>query len=292
MRAISISILLAAATTAAADPPARPKVLVLPLAAPQTIGGNVARAFDARLLVALDDTRRVQTITHDEEPECTTMPCLAQLGVETGAAYVLSISAVREEAGLTLFGTLVDVKTATAWRRVELPRLAPAMLASAGPGELVPQILGITAAAPVLGFARPTGDPAIAATTEIADQLAALRAFKVIPPGGTDRSALTHRADLTLTELSIEEPRRHLCTWLDGKLVGTLAITELATGRVVFTKTVTIEASRRKHFTTRTQVAQLLVEGAVAQWITAFRSSSALRVAAAAPSVSPAPPRR
>jgi hypothetical protein len=278
LRAITIVIASGFATvTAAADTP-KPKVLVLPLAATQAIDANAARTFDARLLVALDDTRRIQTITHDEEPECTTMKCLAALGVETGAAYVLSLSVVREDTNLTLFGTLIDVKTATAWRRIELPRVNPATLSKAAPGELVPQILGTPAqTAPVLGFARPTGAEALTAMTQVADNIAALKAFKVIPLDGTDRAQLTHRADLTVSELAIEEPRRHLCKWLDGKFVGTLAVTELATGRVVFTKTVTIEASRRAHFSSRTEIAQLLVDRAVADWMTAFRSSGALK---------------
>ncbi|MEO8700748.1 MAG: hypothetical protein ABI867_11925 [Kofleriaceae bacterium] len=275
MRAMLIALMTLATSIAAADAP-RPKVLVLPLAESQAIDAGVARTFDARLLVALEDSKRIQVITHDEELECTTMKCLAATGVELGVAYVLSLAVVREDAGLTVFGALIDVKTATAWRRIELPRVNPATLSKSAPGELVPQILGITAKTAVLGFSLATGE-ALTATQEIQDQITAMRAFKVIPLGGNDRSALTHRADITLTELSIEEPRRHLCRWLDGKLVGTFAVTELATGQVVFTKTVTIEASRRAHFSSRTEISQLLIDRAVADWMTAFRASGGIK---------------
>jgi hypothetical protein len=267
-------LVLAFAATAFAE---KPKVLVLPLAPTHAIDAGTARTFDARLLVALDDTKRVQTITHDEEPECTTMKCLAALGTETGAAYVLAMSAVREDSGLTLFGTLVDVKTATAWRRVELPRVNPAMLSKVAPAELVPQILGLTPGPAVLGFARPTDPAAVTATQVMAEHLGGLRAFKVIPVDGTDRSPLTHRADLVISELAIATPRRHLCKWLDGTLVGTFSVTDLSNGRVIFTKTAAIQVSRRAHFSSETEVADLLVGGAVEQWMTAFLQQGVLK---------------
>ncbi|HSK01802.1 MAG TPA: hypothetical protein VK932_11200, partial [Kofleriaceae bacterium] len=123
----SILVVASLAAPAAADAPrpgpprgpARilPRILVLPLPPSQALDPAVARAFDARLLVALDDTRRVVTVTPSEEPECTSASCLAAMGTGAGAAFVLSLAAVREAGGLTLFGTLVDAQTATAARR-------------------------------------------------------------------------------------------------------------------------------------------------------------------------------
>jgi hypothetical protein len=98
----------------------------------------------------------------------------------------------------------------------------------------------------------------------------------VVPLDGGDRSQLTHRADIVLTEVSIAEPRRHLCKWLDGKLVGTLSVTDLSNGRVIFTKTATVETSRRAHFSSRTEVTELLLASAVADWMAAFRSAGVL----------------
>ena len=129
MRIIVAMAVLCAATSASAD--ARHKILVLPLAPTHAISVDVARAFDARLLVALDDTRKIQKLTHDEDTECTTLPCLANLGDKLGASYVLSLAVVPEGRTLTLFGTLVDVKTQTAWRRVELPKVNASTLAKA-----------------------------------------------------------------------------------------------------------------------------------------------------------------
>lgn len=264
---------------AAADaPPARPRVLVLPLAPSAAVDTALARTFDARLLVALDDSRRVTTVTHDEEPECTTLPCLADLGEDTGAAYVLALSAVKEDSRLTLFGTLVDVKSRTAWRRIELPRVEPAALAKSAPAELVPQILGTPAGAPVLGFARPASAAGVEIARAIADEVAGLRAFDVVPlEAEGNRIPLTHRAELVIDDLSIAEPRRQLCTWYEGRLTGTFRVTELATGRVVFAKAVDVEAARRKHFSSRTEIQQLLVDRAVTQWVAAFRAHGVLK---------------
>jgi hypothetical protein len=259
-------------STAHADD--KPRMLVLPLPPTTAIDAGLARTFDARLLVALDDTRRVVTVTPTDEPECTTLPCLAELGTANQAALVLSMTVVREGESVTLFGTLIDSATATATRRVELPRLDPAALPRAAPGELVPQIVGTAPGPTVLGIARPTTTGAattLAAT--MTDRLVELRAFKVVPSDGSDRSALTHRADLAIAELTIDTPRRHLCKFLDGTLVGTFSITELATGRVVFTKTVTVTASRRAAFSSQSKVTDLLLAGAVDQWMEAFRAA-------------------
>ena len=272
-----VASLAGSAFADSAPAPPKLRMLVLPLPPSHAIDGNVARTFDARLLVALDDTRRVQTITHDEEPECTTTKCLAALGVENGAAYVLSMSVVREDGGLTLFGTLVDTKSATAWRRIELPRIDPATLSRMAPAELVPQILGTQPGGIVLGFAKPRDAAGAAATFAITEHLTALRAFKVVPPDGTDRTSLTHRAEVVLTEVSVAEPRRHLCKWLDGTLVGTFSITDLSNGRVVFTKTVATEASERAHFSSRAEITDTMLGEAVAEWVTAFRDAGVFR---------------
>jgi len=270
-----VVVVVASGSLAIANPKPRPKVLVLPLAPTHAVDANTARAFDARLLVALDDTGRVQTVTHDEEPECTTLPCLASLGNRTGVAYVLQLAAVPEGSTLTVFGTLVDVKTATAWRRIELPKIAANTLARA-PAELVPQVLG-TAGPTVLAFARPASASGLTMAKEVADQLKALRAFKVLPLDTTDRSPPTHRAEIIVTDLSIAEPRRGLCKWYDGTLSGTFAITDLSNGRVVWSKQITVEASRRAHFSSHAEVTNLLLDQAVSRWTAAFRAAGVLR---------------
>jgi len=273
---IATLILLSLCIAARAEGKVPPRMLVLPLPPTAALDASAARAFDARLLVALDDTKRVVAVTHDEEPECTSPKCLATLGTAQGAAYVLSLSVVSEDGGLTLFGTVIDAATATAWRRVELPRVTVATLAKA-PAELVPQIVGPPAGGTVVGFTRPASVAGQAAALAIIDQLTALRAFQVLPLEGADRSALTHRAELAITQLSIDEPRRHLCKFLDGTLVGTFSVTDLATGRVVFTKTVTVSASRRARFSTQAKLTDLLVDAAVGEWMTAFRAAGVLK---------------
>lgn len=267
---VTIATLLALCGTAAAD--TRPKLLVLPLAPTQVIDANVARTFDARLLVALEDTKRVKTLTHDEEPECTTMKCLADLGTSTGAAYVLSLSVVREDGGLTVFGTLVDVASATAWRRIELPRVDTTTLARTAPKELVPQILGTVPTKAVLGFAKPASDVGVEVARTIADRVAALRAFEVAPfDGAANRATPTHRAEIAVSELSITDRRRRICTWLEGRFVATFSVTDLTSGKVVFTKTVTVDEARRKHFSSEIEVREALVARAVEDWMAAFR---------------------
>jgi hypothetical protein len=251
----------------------KPRILVLPLPPSSAIDAGIARTFDARLLVALDDTKRVITVTPSDEPECTTMQCLADLGTANNAGFVLSMTVVREGEGLTLFGTLIDSKTATPARRVELPRVEASTLPRAAPAELVPQIVGAAPGPTVLGVARATSGATQTLAATMTDRLTELRAFKVVPADGADRSALTHRADFAIGQLTIDTPRRHLCNFLDGTLIGTFSITELATGRVVFTKTVTITASRRAAFSSQNKVIDLLLAGAVDDWMTAFEAS-------------------
>jgi hypothetical protein len=259
----------------AAQPP--PRILVLPLPPTTALDANVARTFDARLLVALDDSRRVVTVTPSDEPDCTTTSCLAALGAAADAALVLSLSAVREDHGVTLFGTVVDTRTRTAVRRVELDRVTEVALAKQAPSALVPQIVGAPAGPPVLGVSSVAIGTAHTLALAMIDELAALRAFTVLPLDGSDRSTLTHTAELTLTELDIDRRRHLLCDWFEGTLVGTFAITELATGRVVFTKTVTATAARRAHFSSRGEITDLLVDQAVADWMAAFREARRAR---------------
>ncbi|HEU0035035.1 MAG TPA: hypothetical protein VFQ53_30625 [Kofleriaceae bacterium] len=171
----------------------------------------------------------------------------------------------------------MDAKTATAVRRVELARVQPAALAKSAPAELVPQIVGAPTGAIVVGVARPASGIGQIAAVAVIDQLSALHAFKVQSLDTIDRSAITHRAELVFDQFDIATPRRHLCKWFEGTLVGTLTITELATGRVVFTRTVTAEAARRAHFSSREEITDLLVQRAVADWIAAFRQSGALK---------------
>src|SRR5262245_589322 len=110
MKRVLVALVMCLGSAGAfADAP--PRVLVLPLPAGSAIDAGTARTFDARLLVALADTHRVVTVTPDDEPECTTLKCLAELGVAENAAYVLSLSLVREGEAITLFGTLIDSKT-------------------------------------------------------------------------------------------------------------------------------------------------------------------------------------
>jgi len=283
-RSLAIASILTAAAlcgTAAADapPPERPRILVLPLPPSHAIDPAIARAFDARLLVALDDTRRVVTVTPSDEPECTSTECLAALGTAADAPFVLSLSAVREADGLTLFGTLVDARSAAAARRIELSRIDPASLARMAPAELVPQITAGVVAPPaarpaaVLGISQPTTPQARTAALALHDRLAAYRTFKVLPLDGTDRSTLTHRAELVISELSVVERRRGLCTWHDGTLVGTFAITDLSNGRAVFTRSVRLSESQRTLLSSRDRVIDALLDAAVADWMAAFHAS-------------------
>jgi hypothetical protein len=290
VRCAAVLVLVAATATATAAPPP-PRILVLPLPPTTALDANVARTFDARLLVALDDSRRVVTVTPADEPDCTEASCLAELGATAGAALVLSMSVVREDLGVTLFGTVIDVRTRTAVRRVEVDRLTEVALAKQAPAALVPQIVGAPPGPPVLGISVVgAGDAGAARTAALAmtDQLAALRGFQVVPLDGTDRSTLTHTAELTIGELTIDRRRHVLCTWFEGTLVGTFAITELATGRVVFSKTVTATTKRRAHFSSRAEITDLLVDQAVGDWMAAFREARRARLAPVVPAAPPA----
>lgn len=264
-RALLVLALLLGERAAFAD---RPTILVLPVAAGSV--GDAARAFDARLLVALQDTGRVTTVTAAEEPDCATPACLAQLATTSGASAVLSISAVKERARISLFAALIDAKTQTTTRRSELANLSAAQLASTAAVDVARDIAGAPAGPTVLGVIRPAQAQELG--DAIAAQLAGLGTFQVVALDA-DRASLTHRADVAIAQFSLTERVHHVHHYLDGALIATLSITDLATRQVVFAKTVTVTASRRARKATRTEVAGALAADAVAQWMTAFRAS-------------------
>src|SRR5438067_1752227 len=123
--------------------------------------------------------------------------------------------------------------------------------------------------------ASPALDANVARTFD-ARLLAALKAFKIAPLDGSDRSALTHRVDLTFDDLSITDRRHTLCNWHEGNLVGTFTITELASGRVVFTKTATVAEQRRTAFTSRSELIDIMLADAVEDWTSALQRSGVL----------------
>ena len=264
VKALTIVVLLVLGGLARAD---KPRVLVLPLPAQSVVDPELARAFDARLLVALEDTRRVTTVTLEDELECTTPKCLAEAGVAARAGAVLSISLVRERDGLTVFATLFDTASGSPSRRAELVRLAPGELATTAPSALARRLIGTTprpATVGVLERGRASG-----AGGALAARLAALRSFSVVPADRAD-ATLSHRADVGVTQLSIVKRRHHVHRYLDGVLVGTFAIVDLTDNRVVFTKTVNVTVSRRARYSSDAEVSALLVEAAVQDWMTAF----------------------
>ncbi|MEO8702438.1 MAG: hypothetical protein ABI867_20510 [Kofleriaceae bacterium] len=253
----------------------KPKLLVLPLPPSSAVDRDLARLFDARFLVELEATGRVVTVTPTDEPECTTVPCLATLATSAGAVQVVSLSAAREQRGVTLFGTVIDARTATTIRRGELALADPRTLATTAPAELARQLAGAPAGPTVLGVAVANAGIARTAGDSIASRLAALRTFSVVTVGaGADRAVLTHRADIAISELAITKRRHHVHHYFDGVLVATLSIVDLADRHVLFTKTVKITASERKRYSTTAEVAAILVEGAVTEWMTAFTASA------------------
>lgn len=263
-RALLVVSLLALAHTAHAD---KPRVLVVPLAAGQAVDADTARAFDARLLVAIEATRRVSTVTLDDELDCTTPTCLAEAGKTAGARSVLSLSIVRESGGLTLFAALLDTETARPSRRIELPRLAASELATSAPTQLAQGLFGAPSGPAVVGIvARGRASGAAAA---ISSRLAALGSFTVVSASRADVT-LTHRAEVEVTDLSIRRRRHHVHHYLDGVLAGKLTIVELGTNRVVFAKSVSVTVSRRARYSSTAEVAALLVDAAASDWMTAF----------------------
>ncbi|MEJ7600462.1 MAG: hypothetical protein WKG01_21315 [Kofleriaceae bacterium] len=264
IRALTIiAIVLVLGRPAAAD---KPRVLVLPLPAQTAVDPDLARAFDARFLVALEDTRRVTTVTLEDELECTTPKCLAEAGAAARAGAVVALSIVRERDGLTIFATLLDTATASPSRRAELVRLSPGELATTAPSALARRLIGATPRAATVGVIEHGRSGAGAA---LAARLAALRSFTVVPADRAD-ATLTHRAEVRVTQLSIVTRRHHVHHYLDGVLVASFAIVDLTDNRVVFTKTVNITVSRRARYSSDAEVSALLVEAAVQDWMTAF----------------------
>jgi hypothetical protein len=274
---VALAVLVLGTSAARAD---RTRVLVLPLPAGSSVDADVARAFDARILVALEDTGAVTTLTPSEEPDCTTLACLAELATAARADSVLSMSVLRESEGLTLFATLVDAGSAAAARRTELTGLSAGDVAKTAPTKIAREITaGARSAATtgkggVVGVMRPSGSTGRAAAVAIADQLAAMRTFTVVALGAKgDRANLTHKAEVSITDFSIVKRRHHVHRYLDGVLVGTLTITDLADGTVVFTNTVNVTVSRRARYSSTAEVTALLVESAVNDWISAFHGA-------------------
>jgi hypothetical protein len=262
LRSLLVLVLLAQA--AHAD---KPRVLVLPIAAGQSVDTGAASAFDARLLVALEDTRRVTTVTLDEELECTTAKCLAEAATEAQAQSALSLTLVREAEGLTLFATLLDARTSQTSRRVELTPLSASELAASAPVELAQRLFGAAPGPAVVGIVE--RGQASGAAEAISSRLAALRTFTVVAAARSGVT-LTHRAEVNVTEFSIVRRRHHLRHYLDGVLSATLTIVDIGRNRVVFTKPVKVTVSRRDRKSSTAEVSALLAEAAASDWMTAF----------------------
>lgn len=245
----------------------KPRVLVLPIAAGQAADANAASAFDARLLVALEDTRRISTVTLDEELECTTAKCLAEAATAAQAQFVLSVSLVREAEGLTLFATLLDARTAQTSRRAELTPSSASELAATAPVALAQRLFGAAPGPAVVGIVE--RGRASGAAAAISSRLAGLRSFTVVPAARSGVT-LTHRAEVNVTELSIVRRRHHIHHYLDGVLSATLTIVDLGGNRVVFSKPVKITVSRRARASSTAEVSALLAEAAASDWMTAF----------------------
>jgi hypothetical protein len=264
-RALLVVTLVAGlATTARAD---TSRVLVLPLTANHVIEAGAASAFDARLLVALDDTKRVVTLTLDDELECTTPKCLADAGAAAKAQAVLSISLVRETDGLTLFATLLDVATAQPSGRAEIAPLSVSELTTTAPAQIAQRLFGAPAGSAVVGIAE--RGRAAAAAEALSARLSALHSFLVVPAAHAGVT-LTHRAEVNVTELSITRRRHHVHNYLDGVLAGTFTLVELSSNRVVFAKPVKVTVSRRARTSSDAEVTALLADAAASDWMTAF----------------------
>ena len=248
----------------------KPRVLVLPLPAQGAVDPDVARAFDARLLVAIEETQRFTTVTLDEELDCDTPKCLADAATAAAANAVLSIAIVREGSKLSLFATLLDARTAKSTGRAELAGVAASELATTAPGLVAQRVFGAPPGPAIVAVAE--HGKLAGAGASVSSRLAALKAITVAP---VTRAGLrfTHRADVTIRELSITKARHHVHHYLDGVLVGTLEIVELAGDRVVFTKTVKVTESRRARTSSEAEVTALLVEAAVQDWMTAFHAA-------------------
>lgn len=266
MRRLAMLLALLVPSIAAA----KTRVLVLPLPETDAVGADAAAAFDARLVVALDETGKVTALTPAEEPECVTTACLVSLGVEHDAEQVLSLSLLREDGGLTLFATLVDVGAANAARRTELTGLDAASLAKRAPAELARWAGGARPTKIIVGVALPaTGVPRDAALAFV-DRLKARGIPTMALERREDRTSVTHRAEITVSALSIVKRRHRIHRYLDGVMTATVTITDVGTREVVFTKTANVTASKRARYSSTTEVAGLLVAAALDQWMDAF----------------------
>jgi hypothetical protein len=245
----------------------KPRVLVLPLTANQVIDTGAASAFDARLLVALEDTKRVATVTLDEELDCTTPKCLADAATAAKAQAVLSISLVRETDGLTLFATLLDASTAQPSARAEVAPLSASELTTTAPSQLAQRLFGAPSGSAVVGIVE--RGRAIEAAAALSARLSALHTVRVVPAPRAGVT-LTDRAEVKVTELAITPRRHHVHHYLDGVLAGTLTITDLASNRVVFAKPVKVTVSRRARTSSDAEVTALLADAAASDWMTAF----------------------
>jgi hypothetical protein len=248
----------------------KPRVLVLPLPAQGAVDPDVARAFDARLLVAVEETRRFTTVTLDEELDCDTPKCLSDAATAANASSVLSIAIVREGSKLSLFATLLDARTAKSSGRAELSNIAASELATTAPQLVAGRVFGAPPGPATVAINE--RGKLVGAGAAISSRLAALKSVTVAPAA---RSGVrfTHRADITVREFSITRERHHVRHYLDGVLVGTLEIVDLAADRVVFTKTVKVTESRRARYSSEAEVTALLVDAAVQDWMTAFHAS-------------------
>lgn len=262
LRSLLVLMLLVASAHAE-----KARVLVLPIAGGQAVDASAASAFDARLLVALEDTKRVTTVTLDEELECTTAKCLADAATAAQAQSVLSLSVVREAEGLTLFATLLDARTSQTSRRVELTPLSAAELSATAPVELAQRLFGAAPGPAVVGIVE--RGQASGAAAAISSRLAALRTFTVVAAGRSGVT-LTHRAEVNVTQFSIVRRRHHVHHYLDGVLAATLTIVDLGSNRVVFTKPVKVTVSRRDRTSSTAEVSALLADAAASDWMTAF----------------------
>lgn len=261
MRLAALALLAVAVAGSAARAEPLPRLLVLPLPPAAEVDAAVRRAFDARLLVALDASRRVATVTPSDEPECTTPACLVALAAEARAPRVVSLAVQREAGALAIYGAVLDAATGAAVRRVALARIAPDQLAQVAPVELVPQLLGRAPGPMVVAMAVPgPADPAGELARRLGDRL------RFAPLDGRDRRAPTHRAEVRIERLAVVDRWRELWKWHDGELIGVLAITDLADGQVVFRQPLSLGVSRRLHFATRGDVVELLVADAIARW--------------------------
>ncbi len=256
---------------AAAAAEAKPRILVLPLAASDAARGDDGRLFDARLLVALGETGRVDTVTVSSEPECADADCLASVGVNAGATHVLTTTLLAEDGRLTLFATLIDAATGVSIRRTELAGLDAKALSKTAAADVARWAAG-TPFTVLLGVEVPTGATGRLAAGAVVDRLAALGSVPVVTlDAKTDRANLTHRAEIKVTEAKVVVRVHHVHRYLDGVLVATLSITDLASSKVIFSRTVKVTESRRWRFSSSAEVTALMVGGAVDEWMTAFR---------------------